>query len=280
MKKFSDIFGVFLRLRLGIVATALSAGCAHSTAELVKNADLQKTIVSSPTYQHVVFRPAEVLGGERLNVYIGGDGRPWSRGRYPSADPTPAKALALELMTLDHTDSVFIGRPCYFGLADDPNCTATDWTFARFSEQIVASMAFTIRQLIIDGGYSRVVLIGYSGGGTLARLIASDIPNITGLLTIAGNLDITAWTESHGYLPLHDSLNPASQTQLSSRILHVQVIGLLDTVVPLSVTSGYQASGNELQIWTYPDFDHVCCWAREWPSILTRFEETMTNHAQ
>ncbi len=280
MKMLSDILRVLCKLRPSIVIITISAGCVHSTAEIVKRADLQKSIVSGPTYQHVVFRPAMVSGGQRLNVYIGGDGRPWSGGRYPSADPTPANPLALELMTLDHTDSVFVGRPCYYGLADDPNCTAADWTFARYSEQIVASMASTIRQLIMDGGYSRVVLIGYSGGGALARLIATDMPGVVGLLTIAGNLDITAWTESHGYLPLHSSLNPASQSHLSSKILHVQVVGLLDTVVPISVTNRYRASGNELQIWTYPDFDHVCCWAGEWPSILARFEETMINHEQ
>ena len=264
------------RIAVNVVVIATLAGCALSTDELVEQNNLQESIVSGNTYRHVVFRPASLSGGSRLNVYVGGDGIPWDNGRRPSADPTPKNALTIKLMILDDTDAVFVGRPCYFGLVQNKECSVADWTSGRYAEKIVASMTSVINQLAIEGGYEEVVLIGYSGGGALARLVAPHVSRVVGLLTISGNLDTAEWTSARGFLPLTDSVNPAATPPLSANLLHVQAIGQRDSVVPKSVTDSYAAHNSNLVVWTFSDFDHACCWADEWISILVRFESLLS----
>lgn len=266
------------RVAMMILAAAMSAGCALSVDRFVESHDLRKSIVSGGTYRHVVFAPVAQPGGPRLHVYIGGDGVPWEDGRRPSSDPTPRNLLTLELMVRDDTDAVFVGRPCYFGLADDAGCSATDWTSGRYAEKVVSSMTSAIGQIADDGGYEELVLIGYSGGGALARLIASEVPNVVGLLTIAGNLDTAEWTSVRGFLPLTDSINPAEIPPLPEDILHVQAIGLKDRVVPGSVTDTYALGNKNLVVWTFAEFDHTCCWARDWVAILDRFESMLSEY--
>ena len=181
-------------------------------------------------------------------------------------------------MARDQADSVFVGRPCYYGLNKDLGCDPELWTFSRYSKDVVSSMAKVVQDLSVQGGYEEIRIIGYSGGGAIARLMASDIPNLVGILTVAANLDIDAWTTLHKYLPLHDSENPANLPPLPFDIVHVQAIGGKDKVVPRSITRDYLNKGNALEVWTYPDFDHVCCWVDEWPSVLARFEANLSSH--
>ena len=74
-----------------------------------------------------------------LHVYLDGDGTPML-GSYPAADPTPRDPLVLDLMALDSTPSIYVGRPCYHGLSGAP-CSPSLWTSGRYSEPVVASMA-------------------------------------------------------------------------------------------------------------------------------------------
>lgn len=259
-----------------VAATATLTGCALSVDELVEQNGLRESIVPGNNYRHVVLHPGSLPGDSRLNVYIGSDGIPWDNGRRPSRDPTPRNALTIKLMILDDTDAVFVGRPCYFGLVQDHECSVTDWTSGRYAEKIVASMTSVINQLATEGDYKEVVLIGYSGGGVLARLVAPNVRGVVGLLTIGGNLDTAEWTSARGFLPLTDSVNPATAPPLSADLLHVQAIGLRDSVVPKSVTDSYAAINSSLVVWTFSDFDHACCWADEWSSILVRFETLLS----
>src|SRR6185436_12059458 len=117
-------------------------------------------------------------------------------------DPTPRHPLMLQLMTLDSAPSVYVGRPCYFGLANDPPCTPRDWTLDRFSPRIVDSMASVIEQLRAGRGTDAIELYGHSGGAALAVLLAARLGGVQRIVTIAGNLDVEAWTTYHGYTPL------------------------------------------------------------------------------
>ena len=106
-------------------------------------------------------------------------------------------------------------------------------------------------------------------------LVAPHIPETIGLLTIAANLDTAAWTAVHGYLPLPNSLNPAAEDPLPKTILHVQAIGGKDQVVPPCVTDAYRNAGHQLEVWLYGDFEHRCCWVREWQDILEKFDRSL-----
>lgn len=250
------------------------AACAPSVDRLVRNHDLKQTVQPGSGFQHLVLSAPRAATVKRLHVYIEGDGSPWVGGRYPARDPTPETPLALQLMTRDAAASVYVGRPCYFGVADAA-CTTGDWTAGRYSQRVVSSMASAIARESGAAGNPELLLIGYSGGGAIARLVAPDLPNVVAVVTVAANLDTDAWTEYHEYLPLVDSINPATAPPLPERIVHIQLVGQRDDVVPPAVTESYQRSGQLVEAWAYPDFDHRCCWVEAWPDILLRVHSSL-----
>jgi pimeloyl-ACP methyl ester carboxylesterase len=221
-------------------------------------------VVPGTTFQHVVFRrdgrPARVL-----HAYLGGDGTPWA-GDRPAADPTPRDPLLLRLMALDSAPTVYLGRPCYHGRAGAPPCSAALWTSARYSEPVVASMAMALRRMVAAAPVDRLVLIGYSGGGTLAVLLAPRFKETTDVVTIAANLDIDAWADLHGYLRLAGSVNPAAEPRLPEGIHQQHYVGGRDRVVPKEIVARGPIDPSALIV--IPSYDHVCCWEAIWPAVL------------
>ena len=256
-----------------LAAAVLLGGCTFPVERFAERHGFDTSTVDGRGYRHVVVSSPLRRPAGRLHVYIDGDGVPWIGGRKPADDPTPRNPLALRLMTADPGNAAYLGRPCYFGHARDAGCDASSWTSGRYSAAVVASMAQAVRTLVAEGGHEEVVLIGFSGGGTIARLMAPEVPGLIGLLTVNANLDVTEWAVGHGYQPLSGSISPADLPDLPPHILHVQAIGTRDSVVPPAVTASYAARHDELVVWTYPDFDHVCCWLEHWSSILQRFGE-------
>jgi len=167
----------------------------------------------------------------RWHVYIEGDGRPWSGRHTISSDPTIDKPLMLRLMVKDASPSIYLGRPCYNGMVGEAACWPWVWTHGRYSEAVVASMAAALQKLVQSQQIDELVLIGHSGGGTLAMLLAEHIQQTRMLITIAGNLDINQWTLKHGYSHLAGSLNPADRPPLSQSIVQFHFTGKQDTNV-------------------------------------------------
>lgn len=206
-----------------------------------------------------------------LHIYLDGDGTPELAAR-PAEDPTPRNALMLRLMALDPGPAVYVGRPCYHGLAAAAECSGDLWTTARYSERVVASTAGAIHGAMIARGYDRITLLGYSGGGTLAMLLAERLPETQAVVTIAANLDIEAWTDHHGHARLAGSLNPITRPPLRRDVVQRHYAGARDAVVPPSVTaSGVRGPNATLAV--VDGQDHACCWADMWPAILKGLAE-------
>ncbi len=113
-----------------------------------------------------------------------------------------------------------------------------------------------------------IVLIGYSGGGTLAALLASRLRSVRALVTVAGNLDIEAWTHLHGYSELRGSLNPALLPKLDPRVRQFHFQGGRDSVVPPHLTSRFAARQPKARFIVFREFGHHCCWEEQWPEML------------
>lgn len=111
-------------------------------------------------------------------------------------------------------------------------------------------------------------LIGYSGGGVLALMIAARLDAVTRVSTIAANLDTTAWTEFHDLLPLTGSLNPADSLHFPVRFEQVHLSGTRDKVVPMATIARFRSLHPEAVFLEVEEFDHRCCWAEHWPDIL------------
>jgi pimeloyl-ACP methyl ester carboxylesterase len=248
----------------------LALGCVNVTERAERTAErggLSPDVIQGTPFRHQAFM--RKMASADLFVFIEGDGLPWTHGGTEIArDPTPRRPLALELAIHTPHSILYLGRPCYFSMASDPGCSPVLWTSARYSDRVVASMAAAVNGYAATNGYRRAVLIGYSGGGTLAVLMAPRIPITRAVITIAANLDVAAWSRWHGYLPLDQSLNPATQPALAAEIIQLHLVAGRDANVPEMLDRGYFDSLKPGQIWHFPQFDHVCCWVEQWPQIL------------
>jgi hypothetical protein len=264
----------FYRIRPFIlVVFATIVGCvspARHAHRLARGHGLQPLLLQGTSYQHHAFAALRDDAG-MLVLFIDGDGSPWTKGgRQVAADPTPRAPLALELAVETPAAVLYLGRPCYLEAPRPPQCTPAVWTSGRYSTTVVASMSAAANAFIAEHHFASVLLVGYSGGGTLAALMAPQVRHVAGVVSIAGNLDPAAWTRLHGYLPLDESLNPALQPPLPDTLKQWYLVGGRDNNVPAAVAARYLQRIRPERLWSYPEFDHVCCWKREWPGIFAR----------
>ncbi|GGY33311.1 alpha/beta fold hydrolase [Pseudoduganella albidiflava] len=203
-----------------------------------------------------------------LHVYIEHDGTPWAGFDRVADDPTPRTPYALELMARDAGPRLLLGRPCYFQAQASPPCGPLVWTHGRYSPQVVASMVAALRGYLAAHPFRHVVLVGYSGGGTLAWLMAAHLPEATALVTIAANLDVAGWARLHGYSPLAGSLDPAALPPLRPAITERHYVGGRDANVPPSVVRSFARRHPRASVIEIAAFDHVCCWLERWPELL------------
>jgi dienelactone hydrolase len=248
-------------------------GCQDFTASATRSAaqaGLASSLVQGPNYQHQLFVRASI-SITPLFVFIDGDGSPWRHsGSYVSRDPTPHRALALELAARTPGAVIYLGRPCSFSARKDAACEPHVWTSDRYSAPVVRSMAAVINRYSPENESRCVVLVGYSGGGVLSVLIAPLVPSTCAVVTIAADLDVDAWTRWHHYLTLKGSLNPANQEPLDPHIAQWHLVGDRDTNVPPAISARYLDRLPNNNLWHFSTFDHTCCWVEQWPDILAR----------
>ncbi|PIE41145.1 MAG: alpha/beta hydrolase [Gammaproteobacteria bacterium] len=204
--------------------------------------------------------------GKFLHVYIEGDGKAFVNGKV-SANPTPDNPLMLKLMHMDTRPAVYLGRPCYFN-AEDTNCSPNVWTRQRYSEKVINSMAHALQHFSND--YDHLVLIGHSGGGTIATLLAEKMSKTSMVVTLAGNLDTFAWAVNHQYQPLKLSLNPSDRPNLSGKIIQIHYAGANDTVINPDWIEAYANKQQRAEFHRLPKVDHINGWEAFWPQVLKK----------
>jgi pimeloyl-ACP methyl ester carboxylesterase len=233
---------------------------------MARDAGFTVRTVEGAGFRHRLFERGRPAGAPEAWVFVEGDGVPFVAGGLRiAADPSPRTPLALTLAAQTAGPVLYVGRPCYFGLAKDPGCRAEFWTDGRYSEAVVASMAAAVRTAIPSG---RITLVGYSGGGTLAMLMAPRLGDVRAVITVAADLDVAAWAQRHGYTPLTGSLDPAQEAALPETIRVVHLLGTRDAAVPPETVRSYLAQHGSEAIVRFDAFDHVCCWRERWPEIL------------
>lgn len=266
--------GAWRRLLQAIVLASLLpqlSGCATPAREferLARRSCLEQLSVAGSGFEHLVYRTIATPPRDGLLfVYLEGDGRPANRnGTRPSADPTTRQPLALQLLAGSGRAGIYLTRPCYNGQHRAAGCDSRMWTSERYSEAVVRSLAAALEQYLSGSDAAGVVLVGYSGGGALAMLMASRISQLRGVITVAGNLDVAAWTRLHGYEPLGESLDPAAIAAPGVPIVHY--VGERDRNVPPAILADYFASQPSATVLRMPGFDHRCCWIEQWPRLL------------
>ncbi len=205
----------------------------------------------------------------RLTVYLESDGAPWRMPDEPPADPTPHKPMVLNMAIADGSGAVaYLGRPCqYLEPEALAGCNPALWMRGRFSEDAVAAMDLAVSRLKKSAGAAEVNLVGYSGGGTMAALIAARRSDISCLVTIAAPLDTGAWTRALNVSPLDYSLNPADFAKKLAAVRQTHFRGSKDTVVPPSTSQGLLSQVPRALVIDKQQYDHQCCWADDWPQL-------------
>lgn len=219
-------------------------------------------------------RPESQASQEVLTVYIEGDGFAWVTPSTPSDDPTPREPVALQMaLAHPHGAAAYLARPCQYtltGSAMARPCPQRYWTTARFAEAVVQAESQALDALKRRHGVKRLVLVGYSGGGAVAALLAASRADVVALVTVAGNLDHVAWTRRHGAHPLDGSLNPIDVADRLGRLPQWHLVGEADRVVPADLAHAFvsrQGRGADVAVIVVPGFGHACCWARQWPRL-------------
>jgi predicted esterase len=248
----------------------LITGCSTASSSFAIKASksgFKSTQIQGLNYQHNLYKNKSSKN-RVLHVYLGGDGTPWFKGRYITRDPTPLKPIMLDLMKLDQTASIYLGRPCYHQYKMPSNCDNALWTNKRYSPIIVNSMVTALKRYIKQHNISKVNLFGFSGGGTLAMLLAPQLKEVNAVITLAGNLDTDAWTTHHGYSPLFGSLNPALQPALPTNIQQFHYIGEDDKNILIKLIKPVIEQQKNARLIVIKQTDHHCCWLNHWQKIL------------
>lgn len=237
---------------------------------------MARSVVEAGAFRTLIFMRREPgHDGRSLAVFIEGDGRPWRAGTEPSADPTTGNPIALKLLAQTPQPAAYVTRPCYHELPGSC-CTPERWTSERYSEEIVSSMAIAVRAAVQRASAHDFVLVGYSGGGVLAVLVAERLDNVAAVITVGANLDTDAWTRHHRYLPLTGSLNPALSTT-EHRWPEVHLHGARDSVVPPSTAAAYFQRYPRAKQTIIDEYDHVCCWVENWPQLWEEVQKRMAD---
>lgn len=209
---------------------------------------------------------------DKLSIYIEGDGRAWENKHRISDDPTPSNPVALKLAAIDPADNVaYIARPGQYSLSGLPECDSKYWSGSRFAPEVVESFNAAVNILKEKSGAKYVELIGYSGGGAIAVLVAAKRNDVVKLRTVAGNLNTKALNEYHHVNQLEGSMNPLDAAQKVAHIPQRHFVGSKDKVVPFVIVESFvkmEGDQDDARITVVDDVTHSAGWGKRWKELL------------
>ncbi|MFA5337745.1 MAG: alpha/beta hydrolase [Candidatus Omnitrophota bacterium] len=262
---------LFFPLLSGCIAVATLVDKDLSYHKIAKSAKFEKIRLKTKYFTFTCFYRF-IKPGEPVNIYIEGDGNAWiSRSRL-SNNPTPRIPLVLKLASIDESANVaYLARPGQYSEKSIPKVESAYWSDKRFSEEVITSMDEAIGEIVDLAKTDKINLIGYSGGGAVAVLIAARRNDIISLRTIAGNLDIEAVSKYHNVSPLSGSLNPINFAQNLKDLPQRHFIGSKDTTVPSSVSENFvkrMGDKDYSRITVVKDATHSKGWTKHWKEFL------------
>lgn len=259
---------------LAVVGALVLAACQSPREALEHRAaeyGREVQVLALESFPLLVVAPAQMPTANVLRVYLEGDGHAWVTPSQPSLDPTPRQTLVVDLAMQDATPSLYMARPCQF--VSVPGCTPALWTSRRFSPEVLDSLGQALDRLKARYGNQGFELVGYSGGGALALLLAGRREDVWQVQTLAGNLSPAEWARMLELTPLEGSLEPLQYRERLARIPQRHLLGAEDRQVPAGVAAFYARQLGEarcLELVSLPGVTHERGWQQAWPSWRQR----------
>lgn len=252
---------------------ALLVGCQAPLSQLQELAGKHGRQVDSLTTTSFVltYSAPTTRPGQRLRVYLEGDGHAWATRSQPSLDPSPRHLLVAGLAFTDPQPSLYLARPCQY--RQTTACHTALWTDRRYAVEIVDSLDEALNQLKARYANREFELIGYSGGATLALLLATRRSDVTQVQTLAGNLSPRHWASLQQLSPLSGSLEPLDQRERLRLIPQRHLLGAADRVIPVGLLDYYRKALEPtacLESALLPGVEHAAGWTQAWANWQAR----------
>ena len=207
--------------------------------------------------------------------YIEGDGFAFKNKRTISEDPTPKSSMMLRLAAMDYRSNVvYMARPCqYLEAGAMEHCDNTYWSRKRLSPEVVDGMNEAI--ISISKGQD-IHLVGLSGGGGIAVLIADRNKKVRSIVTLAGLLDHKLFTIHHFpeerrlNASLIGSLNPIDVAYRLNKIPQLHISGGKDAIVRPSIADAFVRRSNSpcVKHEILSNVSHDKGWEKAWKEQL------------
>lgn len=255
-----------------ILLTVALIGCAKpSTQAIAQSHNFKHQYIKTSKFNLASYQKISPTC-RSINVYLEGDGKVLTSRGHVAEDPSPQRATVMQLAALDPSENVvYLARPCQYSPQDLVTvCEKRYWTSARYSKEVVASINQALNQIKLQTGAQQLCLIGFSGGGALAVLVASERTDIACIRTIAGNLDLATMQNYHNASPLSESLDPLQVALQVKHIPQIHFAGAKDKIVPPKVLENFsQVAGlKPEQIHILKGVSHNDGWQEHWPKLL------------
>ena len=249
-----------------------SAPDQSSTFRLKSLKTLEPIVIPTDTYSLQGWHPSHLPKSKVLRVYIEGDGRAWAKKGKPSTDPTPRGRLVHSLMLQDpKADIAYLARPCQF--VSSTNCTSSTWTFGRYDSSVVQSMNTALDKLKSLGHYQQLELVGYSGGATIALLLAARRTDVQSVRTVAGNLAPFYTNSFHRVSPMPTALTPLDYKAQLQDVPQKHYYGSKDKLIPQDISRHYMNQFIKTSCITSQRIEganHHKGWIQNWTKLLAQ----------
>ena len=278
-----SIINLFAVSVVFLFCTACSMNSQSSKEQMFAtyaNQGFQKNIIRTSTFDiFALLRPASMIS-DTLHVYIEGDGRAWISRRRVSNNPTPVRSTTFDVAKKDPSTNaiLYLARPCQYTTSDSL-CSPKYWTSHRLSSEVITALNESIDKIKIKTQSKKIVLIGYSGGGPAAVLIASRRSDVVFLGSFAGNIDINKWTSWHKVSPLIGSQDPMQVAHSLSSIPQRHLTSFDDSIVPPAINKNFcDIIQKENSCICIQGVEHSDDWYKVWDYNYKKIEKTTAQH--
>lgn len=161
----------FLSLTVFLALAACVPTATNRSDNITEEANSEgwtKQVINAGVFQLTAFLSNTDSQTDTIYIYIEGDGMAWIDSATPSSNPTPLQPVALRLAMRHGSNAAYIARPCQYTIRDPACSTSKWWTSDRFALSVIESTSSAVDTIKKNYNATKVILVGYSGGG--ARL--------------------------------------------------------------------------------------------------------------